>query len=31
MSSTALMARIASGVLTGIADTLDAKPRDRSR
>jgi len=31
MSSTALMARIASGVLTGIADTLDAKPRNRSR
>lgn len=31
VSSTALVARIASGVLTGIADTLDAKPRNRSR
>jgi len=31
MSSTALMARIASGVLTGIADTLDTKPGKRSR
>jgi F0F1-type ATP synthase membrane subunit b/b' len=31
MSSTAMMARIASGVLAGIADSLDTKPRNRSR
>ena len=31
VSSTAMMARIASGVLAGIAESLDAKPRDRSR
>jgi len=30
VSSTALIARIASGVLTGIADTLDTRPRNRS-
>ena len=31
VSSTAMMARIASGVLAGIAESLDAKPKDRSR
>jgi hypothetical protein len=31
MSSSAMMARIASGVLAGIADSLDTKPRKRSR
>ncbi len=31
ISSTAMMARIASGVLGGIADSLDAKPKNRSR
>jgi F0F1-type ATP synthase membrane subunit b/b' len=31
MSSTAMMARIASGVLAGIADSLDTKPKNRSR
>lgn len=31
VSSTAMMARIASGVLAGIAESLDAKPGDRSR
>ena len=31
MSSTAMTARIASGVLAGIADSLDAKPKNRSR
>lgn len=31
MSSTAVTARIASGVLAGIADTLDANPKNRSR
>jgi uncharacterized protein DUF6781 len=31
MSSTAMTARIASGVLAGIADSLEAKPRNRSR
>lgn len=30
-SSTAMMARIASGVLAGIAESLNAKPEDRSR
>jgi F0F1-type ATP synthase membrane subunit b/b' len=31
ISSTAMMARIASGVLAGIAETLDTKPKDQSR
>jgi F0F1-type ATP synthase membrane subunit b/b' len=31
VSSTAMMARIAAGVLAGIAESLDAKPKDRSR
>jgi F0F1-type ATP synthase membrane subunit b/b' len=31
VSSTAMMARIASGVLAGIAESLAAKPKDRSR
>jgi len=31
MSSTAMTARIASGVLAGIADSLDTKPKNRSR
>ncbi|MGB5080645.1 MAG: DUF6781 family protein [Burkholderiales bacterium] len=31
MSSSALVARVASGVLTGIADALDTKPKNRSR
>lgn len=31
MSSTAMTARIASGVLAGIADSLEAKPKNRSR
>jgi len=31
ISSTAMMARIASGVLAGIAETLDTKPGERSR
>jgi hypothetical protein len=30
-ASTAMMARVASGVLAGIAENLDAKPKDRSR